>query len=248
MFSSKFLAVVLFVANPILAGTPQGYGYGDVTDTIVGASTDSPAYTETPYPVVPITITDSITLTKPVTVTITHTVTVSRPKCSLEITTISGTTSTTLTTWISIFIPGGQSSRTTTTQTSSAPGVSGADISTATISTLTVSTTGFVASGTDTTTSCDSTSTTTADVDGVTGSSSSTPVRASTLSIGPNLETSGVRSGSSNGTTGVVATRTSSSTVPLSTIATSVGVQGMVGPRVLAGAVGLASLVLVLAV
>ncbi|RYC62718.1 hypothetical protein CHU98_g3501 [Xylaria longipes] len=263
MFSTKSLALVFFVTNPILAGTPLGYGYGDMTDTIVGASTDSPVYTETPYSIEPITVTDSITLTKPTTVTVTHTVTVSRPKCSLEITTISGTTSTTLTTRISIFIPQGPSSRTITIETSEAPGFSGADVSTATTNTLTVSTTGFVVS--DTTASCEST-TTTADVDGVTGSSSSTPTTscestattaadvdgvtgsssrsASTLSVGPVLGTSGVGSGASNGTASFAATRTSSSTTPLSTIVTSIGGQGMVVPRVLAGAVGLASLIL----
>ncbi|KAI8943981.1 hypothetical protein F4801DRAFT_573291 [Xylaria longipes] len=268
MFSTKSLALVFFVTNPILAGTPLGYGYGDMTDTIVGASTDSPVYTETPYSIEPITVTDSITLTKPTTVTVTHTVTVSRPKCSLEITTISGTTSTTLTTRISIFIPQGPSSRTITIETSEAPGFSGADVSTATTNTLTVSTTGFVVS--DTTASHHPIAT--ADVDGVTGSSSSTPTTscesinrdsiaaadvdgvtgsssrsASTLSVGPVLGTSGVGSGASNGTASFAATRTSSSTTPLSTIVTSIGGQGMVVPRVLAGAVGLASLVLTLA-
>ncbi|KAI0467607.1 hypothetical protein F4859DRAFT_518044 [Xylaria cf. heliscus] len=242
MFSTKFWALACLIANPILAGTPQGYGYGDVTDTVVGASTDSPVYTETPYSILPVTITNSVTLTKPITVTVTHTITVSRPACSLEITTISGTTSTTLTTRISIFIPGGPSSKPTTTQKTTAPSVSGEEISTTTISTPTLSITGFVASGT--TTSCES-STATADVNGVT---SSTTMSSSTLFMGPNLETSSVRSGAPNGTASIVVTRTSSSAAPLSTIATSIAVQGMVDGRLLVAAVSLASLLVTLAV
>ncbi|KAI0440627.1 hypothetical protein F4803DRAFT_552913 [Xylaria telfairii] len=244
MFPTKFLASVFFAANPILAGTPQGYGYGDVTDTIVGASTDSPAYTITPYSVVPVTITNSITLTKPVTVTITHTVTVSRSKCSLETTTVSSTTDTTLTTKISIFIPEGPSYGATTTQATITPGVSAVEISTVTSCSTTAPTTGLVGSET---TSCES-ATTSEDVDGVTGSSLGTPTSISALSIGPDLESSSVRSGASNSTTRTTATRTSSSTVPLSTIATSLSVHGMVDAGLLAGAVGLASLLLTVAI
>ncbi|KAI0855471.1 hypothetical protein F4860DRAFT_496306 [Xylaria cubensis] len=241
MFSSKFLAIVLsfMVVTPILAGrTPQGYGYGDVTETVFGASTGSPEYTDnTPYPpVVPLTITDSVTLTKPVTVevTVTHTVT---PECSSEIeftTTSSGTTSTTLTTTtkITVFVPGGSSSGTPVTQpTAATPGFSGADISTITIGTPAVSTTtGFVAS--DITTSSCASITTSDEVDGVTESASGTPISATTLSIGSNTETSGVGSGAS---TGIVATHTfSSPMVPLPTIVISTGVQWMVDARLLA--------------
>ncbi|TRX89208.1 hypothetical protein FHL15_009906 [Xylaria flabelliformis] len=240
MFSSNFLAIVLFlVVTPILAGrTPQGYGYGDVTETVFGASTGSPEYTDnTPYPpVVPLTITDSVTLTKPVTVevTVTHTVT---PECSSEIeftTTSSGTTSTTLTTKITVFVPGGSSFETPTSQPTAAttPGFSGADVSTITIGTPAASaTTGFVAS--DTTTSSCASITTSDEVDGVTDSLSGTPISASTLSIpGPNTETSGVGSGAS---TGIVATHTfPSPMVPLPTIVISTGVQWMVDARLLA--------------
>ncbi|KAI1735684.1 hypothetical protein F4680DRAFT_434821 [Xylaria scruposa] len=265
MFSSKFLAVVLLTVTPILAGTPQGYGYGDMTDTYFGASTDSPAYTDTLYSVVPLTtITNSVTLTKPVTVTVTHTVS---PECSSEmITTISGTTSTTLTTKITVFVPGGSSPGTPTTQPTVAPGFSGADISTVTIGTPIVSTTGFAVS--DTTTSCVSITSkllpsillryykgiltrapiASAEVDGVTESSSGTSTGASTVSISPNTETSSVRSGASNGSTGIVATRTSSSTVPLPTIVMSTGAQWMVDARLLTGAAILPFWVLVLAI
>ncbi|KAI0543922.1 hypothetical protein F4679DRAFT_589995 [Xylaria curta] len=243
MFSSKFLTVLLFtvVTPTILAGTPQGYGYGDMTETVFGASTAEPAYTDnTPYPGVPplTTITNSVTLTKPVTVTTTVTRTVS-PECSSEteiITTISGTTSTTLTTEITVVVSEGP---TPTTRSTVVPQFSGGDVSSLaviTISLPTVSTTGSVAS--DTTTSCSSI-TTSGEVDGVTESLSGTP---STLFINSNTETSSVRSGAS---TGIVATHTP---MPLPTIVISTGAQWMVDARILTGAAILPFWVLALAI
>ncbi len=100
MLSNKVLVVVGLIAPTVLAGTPQGYGYGGVTDSLLAESTDSPE--SMPSGIMPITITGSITVTKPVTVT--HTVTVSQLDCGGETTTIYSTTRTTRTTQSTIFI------------------------------------------------------------------------------------------------------------------------------------------------
>ncbi|KAI1118690.1 hypothetical protein F5Y14DRAFT_462644 [Nemania sp. NC0429] len=237
MVSSKILALVGLVASPVLATTPQGYGYGDSTDTIVGASTYSPASTDL-QPYNPgSTITDSVTVTKPYTVT--HTLTLTVPACgSGKTTTIDGTTSVTVTTKNTIFIsipPLSQLS----TETADISPTGSASIAGSSITP--VSWISSLATG-STTTSCDSTITT-GDVDGATGSSSSNPSSTFLLSFTSTRETASVgASGTHHSTDGIAATHTSSSTVPYSSVTTSMGVP-MVDSRFLMGAMSLVALV-----
>ncbi|KAJ8125435.1 hypothetical protein O1611_g8204 [Lasiodiplodia mahajangana] len=242
MISRKIFAIMSLVTSSVLASTPQGYGYGDMTDTIVGASTDSPASTDMPSSITPITMTESITLTRPATVT--HTVTVSLPGCgSGKTTTIEGTTSTTMTTHSTIFISVSRSSR-TSTETFPSIETSTVGFSTVTDSILTWSpTTSGPISGNTATTSCGSI-TTTDDVDGITGSSSGSPLSTLTLSATLNEETATVVASETAGSTvGSGGTHTSPSAVPYSTVPTSMGVQRIFGTWYLLGTMGLVSLV-----
>ncbi|KAF2966396.1 hypothetical protein GQX73_g7183 [Xylaria multiplex] len=242
MVFNKALAVVGLVASSVLASTPQGYGYGEVTESIMSASTDSPVSGSVPSAIMPITITDSITVTKPVTVT--HTVTVSQSGCNREMTTIDSTISITRTTQSTIYVSVSPSPGTSTQSYTSVTGT-GSSVSTSSI--RAVSTTSYVMSNT---TTCESI-TTTGDVDGATGSLSGTPTTTLTdtltLGITPNKGTTTMVSGTAKSTTDIIATHTSSSTIPFSTIPTSMGVQGMIDARLLAGAMGLVSLILSLA-
>ncbi|KAI1298370.1 hypothetical protein F5Y03DRAFT_409439 [Xylaria venustula] len=272
----KTLAVVGLIASPVLASTPQGYGYGGETDTLLSASTDSPE--SLPSAITPVTLTDSITITKPFTVT--HTVTVSQDDCGGDETTIYSTTRTTRTTQDTIYISvsptpetiqtpktpipvytsvsGSSSSSVTSSVTSSATSSStnGVSVSasasassssvTSSLSFPTASITGF----SNTTTTCDESITSTGDVDGATASlstSSTSSANTLTLAFPPTQETtSTVVSGTAVSTTGVVTTRTSTYTVPFPTISTAMGVRGVADARLVAGAMGIVSLVFIL--
>ncbi|KAI1146517.1 hypothetical protein F4825DRAFT_472477 [Nemania diffusa] len=244
MVSAKVIAIVGLIASPVLASTPQGgYGYGDITDTIEGSSTESPASTGFPSPIVPITVTDSITVTKPATVT--HTVTVSLPACvPEETTTIEGTTSTTITTRNTIFvsIPASSETSSETSKATETPGTPGISISIATASVPASSLATSAVGGS--TSSCDTTATTD-DIDGVTGSVPGYPNPTLTPpSFTHSWETSSaVKSGTAKSTGGVGGTQTSSSPVPYGTITTSMGSQNVVVAQFLVGAMGLVSLV-----
>ncbi|KAI1184304.1 hypothetical protein F5B17DRAFT_90207 [Nemania serpens] len=246
MVSSKILALVGLIASPTLASTPQGYGYGGESDTIVAISTLSPASTDLQPSTVETTVTDSITVTKPVTVTHTSTLTISG--CgSGQMTTIEGTTSTTVTTRNTIFISVPPSSFQLSTETTMATEMTTA---TETITRSSVSAAGSsITSGSSmnglatssTTSSCDSTITT-GDVDGATASSSSNPSGFPLLSFTLTRATASITgvSGTSKSTAGIAATHTSSSTAPpYPTIATSMGVPGMAHARFLMGAMSL---------
>ncbi|GAW17519.1 hypothetical protein ANO14919_069770 [Xylariales sp. No.14919] len=237
MVSTKVLAVIGLIASPLLASTPQGYGYGDATD--------SPESASIPSAIIPVTITDSVTITRPITIT--HTITVSPTDCDGETTTIDSTTSVTRTTHSTIYISVSPSSKTPSHTSTSVPATS---FSVATSSIPTASTTGYVVSNT-TTSPCES-ATTTDDVDGATASLSSTftTISTSTFPPGgtpPKGATSVVIPGTVKSTTGIVASHTSSSTTPYPTIPTSMGVLDIVDSRLLAAAMGLVSLVFTLA-
>ncbi|KAI0509744.1 hypothetical protein F5B22DRAFT_314493 [Xylaria bambusicola] len=238
MISTNILAIVGLIASSVLASTPQGYGYGGMTDSIIGSSTDSPD--SMPSSIMPITITDSITVTKPVTIT--HTVTVSQPDCGSDYTTIYSTTRTTRTTDNTIYISIHQTPKTATQTPTSVSGM-GSTFITGSISTP--STTGFIMS--NTTTPCES-DTSTSDVDGITGSPTTSSMSTLTLAIPPSQETtSEVISGAAHSTTGILVTRTSTSTIPFSTIPTSMGIHSVADTQLLAGAMGLVFLVFALA-
>ncbi|KAJ3565501.1 hypothetical protein NPX13_g7481 [Xylaria arbuscula] len=239
-----FAAAGLF-ASSVMASTPQGYGYGGVTDSLIISSTESPETLSSS--IVPVTITDSVTITKPVTITHTQTVTVS-PDCGdesgSETTTIYSTTRTTRTTSNTIFISIHPTPH-PPPQTFSGFSESSSSEVTSVTSTASASTTGYVVS--NTTTPCES-ETSTGDVDGVTGSLSTTSMSTITLAIPPSLETtSEVISGTAHSTTGVLMTRTLTSTIPISTIPTSMGLHSTVNVQFLAGAMGLVFLVFALA-
>ncbi|GAP91469.1 hypothetical protein SAMD00023353_6200500 [Rosellinia necatrix] len=238
MVLKKLLVAAGLAASPALAGNPQGYGYGGMTDTAVGISTYSPPGVDTSSAILPITITNSATVTRPVTVT--HTVTVSPPACSSEgTTTIDGTTSITLTTRSTIYVSVLPSSE-ISTQTAQATGITGADTSTVITGTSSTLATGLGVN--NATTSCEST-TTTAEVNGATGSLSSTLTNALTLPTPYIWTISTAIPGTAMSTTGFGATHTSTSTVPIPTIPTSTGIRAMVDGGLLAGIISLVSLI-----
>ncbi|KAI0204422.1 hypothetical protein F4808DRAFT_413470 [Astrocystis sublimbata] len=70
----------------------------------------------------------------------------------------------------------------------------------------------------------------------------------STITLAPTVDTTGIGSGPANYTSVMMSTHTSSSLVPVSTIVMSLGVQGMVEARILAGIVGLATLAVTLVI
>ncbi|KAI0401068.1 hypothetical protein F4802DRAFT_441317 [Xylaria palmicola] len=247
MLYSKVLATVVLAATPILASTPQGYGYGDVTDTIVDTTTTSFSLdVGTPPATTLVTTVDSVTVTRPITVT--HTVTVWQPECSSE-TTGEDTTGTTLTSKNTVFVSASRSpsrsprpsspSSPSSTSTADATGIPGEGSTTDTLSAPTPSTTGFVVG--NTTSSCDSLTTAT-DVDGVTGSLSSDLVGgAPTLSLTRGVETSSLLLGGGETATRTGATRTSTLTATPSVFQAS-GARDVVDSRMFLGVVGLACL------
>ncbi|KAK5633267.1 hypothetical protein RRF57_008981 [Xylaria bambusicola] len=143
MIPTKILTIAGLLTSSVLASTPQGYGYGGVTDSVIGSSTDSPD--SMPSAIMPVTITDSVTVTKPVTIT--HTITVSQADCGSETTTIYSTTRTTRTTENTIYISIRPTPK-TLTRTPTSVSEMGSSFSTSCISTPL--TTGFFMSNTTT--------------------------------------------------------------------------------------------------
>ncbi|KAI1347332.1 hypothetical protein F5Y01DRAFT_329793 [Xylaria sp. FL0043] len=235
MVSAKTLAIVGLTASPVLAGTPQGYGYGGMTDSLVSSLTDSPE--SEPSAIMPVTVTDSVTLTKPVTITHTQTVTESQPECGGETTTISSTTRTTLTAKNTITI---SVVPTPKTPIPVSPSVSEESSSSVTSSVPTASTTGFFSN--NTTTSCES-DITTGDVDGVTASLSTSSADTITVPVTLSQGTSSTTTSGTAMSTGIAATHTSTSTVSYTTIPTAMGIRGEADAWLLGGALGLVSLV-----